>query len=245
MLNAVTTQKLEQLGLKGMLRTLGYQQQQPEMSKLSFEERLGMLVDAELSDRDNRKIDRLLKAAKLRHSDAALEAVNYKPGRNLDRGTLMTLANCTWIQQRQAVIFCGATGVGKSWLACALGKQACRQGYSVLYITSNHLFEEMRVAIGDGTIGKLKRSLSRIELLIIDDFGIGGIDVGLGPYLLEVIDMQSAVGALLITSQFPSEAWYDLFNDTTVADAVLDRIVHRSHVIKLEGDSLRKKHPAS
>jgi DNA replication protein DnaC len=243
MLNAATTQKLDQLGLKGMLRTLEYQQQQPEICKLSFEERFGMLVDTELSDRDNRKIDRLLKAAKLRHSDAALEAVNYKAGRNLDRSVLMTLANCNWIQQRQAVIFCGATGVGKSWLACALGKQACRQGYSVLYITANHLFEEMRVAIGDGTIGKLKRSLSRIELLIIDDFGIGGIDVGLGPYLLEVIDMQSAVGALLITSQFPSEQWYDLFNDTTVADAVLDRIVHRSHVIKLEGDSLRKKQP--
>lgn len=241
MLNAITTQKLEQLGLKGMLRTLEYQQQQPEISKLCFEERLGMLVDAELSDRDNRKIDRLLKAAKLRHFDATLEAVNYKAGRNLDRSVLMSLANCTWIQQRQAVIFSGATGVGKSWLACALGKQACRQGYSVLYITANHLFEEMRVAIGNGTIGKLKRSLCRIELLIIDDFGIGGIDVSLGPYLLEVIDMQSAVGGLLITSQFPSGQWYDLFNDTTVADAVLDRIVHRSHVIKLEGDSLRKK----
>lgn len=241
MLNAVTTQKLEQLGLKGMLRTLEYQLKQPEISKLCFEERLGMLVDAEISDRDNRRIDRLLKAAKLRHSDAALEAVNYKPGRNLDRGLLMTLASCTWIQQRQAVIFSGATGVGKSWLACAFGKQACRQGYSVLYITANHLFEEMRVAIGDGTIGKLKRSLSRLELLIIDDFGIGGIDVSLGPYLLEVIDMQSAVGALLITSQFPSEQWYDLFNDTTVADAVLDRIVHRSHIIKLEGDSQRKR----
>lgn len=241
MLNPITTQKLEQLGLKGMLRTLEYQQQQPEISKLCFEERLGMLVDAELSDRDNRKIDRLLKAAKLRHFDATLEAVNYKAGRNLDRSVLMSLANCTWIQQRQAVIFSGATGVGKSWLACALGKQACRQGYSVLYITANHLFEEMRVAIGNGTIGKLKRSLCRIELLIIDDFGIGGIDVSLGPYLLEVIDMQSAVGGLLITSQFPSGQWYDLFNDTTVADAVLDRIVHRSHVIKLEGDSLRKK----
>ncbi len=243
MLNVLTTQKLDQLGLKGMLRTLEYQQRQPEISKLSFEERLGMLVDAELSDRDNRKIDRLLKAAKLRHSDAALEAVNYKADRNLDRGELMTLANCTWIQQRQAVIFSGATGVGKSWLACALGKQACRQGYSVLYITANHLFEEMRVAIGDGSIGKLKRSLSRTGLLIIDDFGIGGIDVSLGPCFLEVVDMQSAVGALLITSQFPSEQWYDLFNDTTVADAVLDRILHRSHVIKLEGDSLRKKQP--
>ena len=241
MLNQLTTQKLEQLGLKGMLRTLLLQQKQPEARKLSFEERLGMLVDAELSDRDTRRVERLLKAAKLRHGSATLESVDYRPDRNLDHGLLAGLANCDWILKRQALILNGATGVGKSWLACALGKQACRNGHSTYYITATQLFDDMRMAIAAGTIAKLKRTLSRYELLIIDDLGIGGIDVHLGPYLLEIIDLQSAGGALLITSQYPSEQWYDLFNDTTVADAVLDRIVHRAHLVKLEGESLRKQ----
>ncbi|XZG69047.1 IS21-like element helper ATPase IstB [Chitinibacteraceae bacterium HSL-7] len=241
MLNPLTTEKLEQLSLHGMLRALQTQQQQPDATRLSFEERFGMLVDAELSHRDTRRIERLLKAAKLRHGSAALEAVDYRPGRNLDQALLMSLASCNWIAQRQSLILNGATGVGKSWLACALGKQACRNGYTTTYITATQLFDDLRAALATGTIGKLKRALSRVELLIIDDLGIGGIDVNLGPCLLEIIDLQSAVGGLLITSQYPSEQWYDLFNDTTVADAVLDRIVHRAHRIQLEGESLRKQ----
>lgn len=237
MLNPITAQKLEQLGLRGMLRAL---QQTKDTNKLSFDERFGMLVDIELSERETRRVDRLIKAAKLRHPRASLEEVEYKPSRKLDHATIMSLANCQWIQQRQAVILCGATGVGKSWLACALGKQACRNGFSTYYVTATQLFEDLRVALAAGTINKLKRSLSKIELLIIDDLGIGGIDVSLGPSLLEIIDLQSSVGALLVASQFPVERWYDLFNDSTVADAVLDRIVHRAHKINLAGESLRK-----
>ncbi len=240
MLSPITTQKLDRLGLRGMLRVL-QQTRATDANKLSFDERFGILLDAEITDRDGRRIERLVRAAKLRHTSAALEDVDYRPSRNLDHATFMSLANCQWIQQRQALILCGATGVGKSWLACALGKQACRNGLSTYYVTATQLFEDMRIALAAGTINKLKRSMSKIELLIIDDLGIGGIDVNLGPSLLEIIDLQSTAGALLITSQFPVESWYDLFNDSTVADAVLDRIVHRAHKINLAGDSLRKR----
>lgn len=241
MLNQQTEQKLEQLGLRGMLRTLRLQQQQVDIGHLSFEERLGLLVDVELSDRDTRRIDRLLKAAKFRHSDATLEGIRYLPGRNLEQSHIMSFANCNWITRRQALIFTGPTGVGKSWLACAMGKQACRNGFTALYITATQLFEDIRLAIAASTLGKLKRNLSRVDLLIIDDLGIGGIDVHLGPALLDIVDLQSASGGLIVTSQFPVERWYDLFNDTTVADAVLDRIVHRAHHVKLAGESLRKQ----
>lgn len=224
-----------------MAHTLQIQMSDAKIGKLSFDERLGMLVDAELSDRDGRRIERLLKAAKLRYSSAAVEDIEYRPGRKINQSMVMSLINCEWIRQRQSLILNGGTGLGKSWLACSIGKQACRNGYSVYYVTATQLFEDMRLALATGSISKLKRSISKIELLIIDDFGIGGIDIALGPYLLEIIDLQSVSGALLITSQYPSDRWYDLFNDTTIADAVLDRIVHRSHVIKLEGESMRKQ----
>lgn len=240
MLNQLTQQKLDQLGLKGMLRAYQIQQRQPEADALSFDERLGLLIDAETSDRDTRRIERLLKLAKLRQGNASLEDVIYRPERKLDRGQLMALADCNWIRQRHALILTGPTGAGKSWLACALGRQACRNGHSTYYVTATQLFDDLRLAQGNGTLGKIKRQLIKTELLILDDLGIGGIDVHLGPTLLEIIDQQSAQGALLITSQFPSERWYDLFNDPTVADAVLDRIVHRARFIKLEGESMRK-----
>lgn len=240
MLNQQTLQKLDALGLRGMSHAYATQLDQPAVQGLTFDERLGLLVDAETTSRDTRRIERLLKAARFRHNNASLEDVSYKPSRKLERSQIMSLADCAWIHKRQSLIITGATGAGKSWLGCALGRQACRNGLSVYYTTATQLFEDMRRAIAEGTILRLRRSLVKLDLLIIDDLGIGGIDVHLGPNLLEIIDQQSAVGALMITSQFPHTDWFDLFNDTTVADAVLDRIVHRAHFIKLEGDSMRK-----
>lgn len=240
MLNNITMDKLHEFGLKGMSRALALQQENPEAQRLSFEERLGLLLDAEATDRDTRRIDRLLKAAKLRQSKACLEDIDYRPARQLDRATLMALTDCGWVKRRQALILTGATGSGKSWLACAFGKQACRNGFSVYYTTATQLFEDLLHAHADGSLPKLRRMLIKTELLIVDDLGIGGIDISLGPILLEIFDQQMAQGALLITSQFPSEKWYDLFNDPTVADAVLDRIVHRAHFIELKGESQRK-----
>ena len=240
MLNNLTHSKLHDLGLNGMARALALQLEQPQMSQLMFEERLGLLLDAEISSRDTRRIDRLLKAARLRQGGACLEDVDYRPARHLDRATVMALADCNWIHRRQNLILTGATGTGKSWLACAFGKQACRTGYTVNYTTATQLFEDLLSAQAEGALPKLRRKLIRTQLLIIDDLGIGGIDINIGPILLEIIDQQSAQGSLIITSQFPGSKWYDLFNDPTIADAILDRIVHRAHVIELKGESIRK-----
>jgi DNA replication protein DnaC len=240
MLNNLTVSNLHRLGLNGMARALTLQQEQPRVQKLSFEERFSMLLDAECNDRESRRIDRLLKAAKLRQSAACLEDVDYRPTRQLDQSMVMSLSDCAWIQRRQNLILTGATGTGKSWLACAFGRQACRNSYAVYYTTATQLFENLVIARAEGALPKLRRVLVKTQLLIIDDLGIGGIDNNLGPILLEIIDQQSSQGALLITSQFPTGKWYDLFNDPTVADAILDRIVHRAHFIELKGESMRK-----
>ncbi len=240
MLNNLTHSRLHELGLTGMARALDLQQEQPQMQKLSFDERFAILLDAEASERDARRIERLLKAAKLRQSSACLEDVDYRPARQIDQSIMMSLADCAWIQRRQNLILTGATGTGKSWLACAFGRQACRTGHAVYYTTATLLFENLVLAQADGSLPKLRRQLIRTNLLIIDDLGIGGIDNAIGPILLDIIDQQSSQGSLLITSQFPTGKWYDLFNDPTVADAILDRIVHRSHFIELKGESMRK-----
>ena len=240
MLNNLTHSRLHELGLTGMARALDLQQEQPQMQKLSFDERFAILLDAEASERDARRIERLLKVAKLRQSSACLEDVDYRPARQIDQSIMMSLADCAWIQRRQNLILTGATGTGKSWLACAFGRQACRTGHAVYYTTATLLFENLVLAQADGSLPKLRRQLIRTNLLIIDDLGIGGIDNAIGPILLDIIDQQSSQGSLLITSQFPTGKWYDLFNDPTVADAILDRIVHRSHFIELKGESMRK-----
>lgn len=240
MLNHQTTIQLQALGLHGMLRVLNRQLDEPQTQKLSFDERFAMLLDAEVNDRDGRKIERLLKSAKLRQPSACLEDIDYRASRGIDAAMVASLGDCAWIARRQNLALTGVTGTGKSWLACAFGKQACRSGYSVYFTTATLLFENLVTAQADGSLPKLRRQLVKTQLLIIDDFGIGGIDVHLGPILLDIIDQQSMQGSLLITSQFPPEKWYDLFNDPTVADAILDRIVHRAHFMSLKGESMRK-----
>lgn len=190
------------------------------------------MTDAENSERETRKIEGLLKAAKLRETEATLENIEFKATHGMDRNTVMDLGQCEWLARRQNVII---TGAGKTWLACALGNQACRLGTHTIYRTATKLFEDISLSYADDTIPKLRRQLIRAELLIIDDLGIGGIDAQLGPFLLEVIDQQSQNGSLLITSQYPQDKWYDLF-----ADAILDRIVHKSHTIELKGESMRR-----
>lgn len=240
MLTNQTKQHLLQLGLKGMQSAFEIQQQQPEIQRLSFEDRFGMLVDAEVNDRDSRKIERIKRSAKLRQNRACIEDIDYHPSRKLDQSLIMTLANCSWIDRHQNLIITGATGTGKSWMTCAIADQACRKKYSTYYTTATQLFEDLSRAQVDGTMVKLRRMLVRTQLLIIDDLGIGGIDNSLGPVLLDIIDLQSQNGALLIASQYPTKKWYDLFNDPTIADAILDRIVHQAHIIQLHGESLRK-----
>ncbi|GAC1604873.1 MAG: IS21-like element ISFK1 family helper ATPase IstB [Aquirhabdus sp.] len=241
MLNTITKDKLTTLGLKGMARVLDLHIHQPEIQKLSFEERFGLLLDAECNDRDQRRFERFLMAARLRYTGATLEDIDYHAERQLERRLITNLVDCEWIKRRQNLIITGATGTGKSWIGCAFGVQACRLGYSTYYTSSNQLFEDLSLALADGTLPRLRRKLIKVELLIIDDFGLGGIDPALGPSLLEIIDQQSKHGALLLTSQFPTAQWHTMFADPTIADAILDRIVHRAHILELAGESMRKR----
>lgn len=241
MLNEITFQKLEHLKLNGMLRALKNQLETPAFSDLTFEERLGMLIDTEFSDRENKKIGSLVKNASLRHLEAAVEQVIYTPERNIEKSQFVSLSACNWIRQKKSVIISGPSGAGKSWLACALGRQACRNGFKTYFTTATQLYDKMQVAIADQSIIKFKSKISKYELLIIDDFGLGGISANLAPTLLDMIDQQSINGAIIFTSQIPPDNWYDLFTDPTIADAFLDRILHRSTYLYPKGESLRKR----
>lgn len=238
--HSMTSQMLGQLGLHGMADALERQQSDPSFATMPFEQRLGLLVEHELRDKENRKVERLLKKAKLRYSQAVLEDMDYRSGRGLDPLQIQTLATGDWMRHKQNLILTGATGTGKSWLACAFGQQACRQGIGTLYMTATRLFEELANSQADGSLPKLRRQLVTTPLLIIDDLGIGGINPQLGPALLDILDHQSMIGSLILTSQYPPSAWYDLFGDPTIADAILDRIVHRAHPLELKGESMRK-----
>lgn len=235
-----TSHRLIELGLQGMAEAYERQLSQPQLQHEPFEVRLGLMLDAEHSLREARKVQRLIKAARLRESQAILEDIDFKASRGLERSVVMSLGECEWLRRRQNLILTGATGTGKTWLACAFANQACRQGFTTSYRTATQLFEDILLSQADNTLPKLRRQLIRTQLLIIDDLGIGGISAQLGPSLLEIIDQQSRNGSLLITSQYPQEKWYELFEDSTIADAVLDRIIHKSHTIPLKGESMRK-----
>lgn len=233
-------QGLQQLRLLGMVNELARQSKDRSIQESSFSNRLGLLIEAEITSKDNRRINSLLKRAKLRYTQATLEDVIYKPDRNLERLQINSLASCEWIKHRHNVILTGATGTGKSWLACALATQACRHGLSVLYTTATSMFDNIRLSQADGTILKLKRGLTRHNLLMIDDLGMGGIPSDLEHVLLEILDQQSVTGSVIITSQYPYKAWHELFHEPTVADAILDRLIHGAYCLELEGESMRK-----
>lgn len=243
MTESVLQSKLVDLGLQGMARMLNVQLNQPKSMDRPYVDLLRQLVDTEWADRNTRKIARLTKDARFRYPSACIEDLDEHPSRKLDRSLVFSLADAGWIRRNQGLILLGATGTGKSWLACALGMQACRLGLSAYFTTAQQLFEDVRLATADGTLPKLRRKLTKVALLIVDDLGLGGIGTDVGPALLEIVDKQSAVGALLITSQYPVESWHSLFSDGTIADAILDRVVHRSHHIDLKGGSLRKRRP--
>lgn len=240
MLTHPTLDQLRTLKLDGMARALEEQRLMPACLDLSFEDRFGLLVDRECHWRDNRRLERLLRAAKLKHAQACLEDVHYSPGRGIDKRLIATLSNGDWIRQGQSLLLTGATGVGKTWLACALGQHACRQGFSVLYQRVPRLSESLRIAHADGSFGRLLAQLARIDVLILDDWGLTPLDQAARHDLLEVIDDRASNKPIVITSQLPVDHWHAWLNDPTVADAILDRLVHRAHRISLKGESRRK-----
>lgn len=235
----LTMEQLRQLRLTGMLSGLEHQLSQPVYSDLPFEQRFGQLVDAETSERDSQRLKRLLRNARLK-VQAEPEAIDYRPGRGLDRATFADLLTCGWIERRQNLLVTGQTGTGKTWLACALGMQACRKGLPVGYKRVGRLLEEMEIAHADGSLGKLRAQLAKLQLLILDDFGLIPLNTRGRADLLEVLDDRVGAGATIVAGQMPVKEWHGFINDPALADAILDRLIHSSHKLALRGESMRK-----
>ena len=240
MTHAHTLQQLHHLRLNGMADALQVQLDQPNTYEaLGFGERLSLLVNNEATCRDNRKITRLLKQAKLRLSAHPAD-IDYGARRGLHKDTIAQLLQLDWVRQHRNLLIEGPTGTGKTFLACALGQYACEHGLSVRYYRATRLFESLTLAHGDGSFGKLLTQLAKTDLLIIDDWGLEVLGQRQRNDLLEIIEDRHGRGATLITSQLPSPHWHEAIGEPTLADAILDRLLHNAHKIQLKGESMRK-----
>lgn len=240
MLKQQTIDHLHTLRLPAMADAYHRLAQDPETEGLTFDERLGLLVDAEWISRQNRKLAKLLREAKLR-LPACPEDVDLQTPRGLDRSLLRTLWEGHWVAHHHHVIVTGPTGVGKTHFVCALGQAACRQGYRVRYLRLPRLLDDLHMARGDGRYGNLLNQLMKTDLLILDDWGLAPLTSGQGRELLEILDDRTGLRATCIASQLPFELWHEQMPDPTVADAVMDRILHRAHRIIMRGESMRTK----
>jgi DNA replication protein DnaC len=240
MLTEPTMTKLRALRLDAFAAAWGEQQSNPELGQLSFDERLGLLVDAECLARENKRLARLLKEAKLRLGQACVEDIDYPPRRELDKAQIRQLATCRWVHEQQNVIVTGPTGVGKTFVACALAQQACRKGFSALYRRSSRLFDELALARADGSYVRVLAKLARIDVLVIDDWGITAAGEQERRDFLEVLEDRYGQKSTIMTSQLPPKTWHQHLADETLADAILDRILHNAHRIVLKGPSRRK-----
>jgi DNA replication protein DnaC len=240
MLAQQTLQTMQLLGLRGMAAAYRAQLADPEAQALPFDDRLGILVDREWAERQNRQLARRLREARLRLSSACLEDIDYGPARGLDRSLLRTLAEGQWIREHRALLLTGPTGVGKTYLACALANAACRQGFRARYYRASQLVSDLALARADGSRPKLLAKLARIDLLVIDDWGLAALTPTEARDLLDLLDDRCGLRSTLVASQLPVDRWHALLPDPTVADAVLDRLVHGAYRLELRGESMRK-----
>ncbi len=238
MLTNATVEKMTALRLPALAEAFQAQLTRPEFAELQFEERVGLLIDAEWTAREQRTQRRRLKAARLRHQ-ACLEDINWTAARGLDRSVILSLGTCGFIRDRRNLLITGSTGLGKSYLACAFADRACRSGFSAVYIRAPRLYQDLAVSRADGSYGRLLQKLTRTDLLVIDDWGLAPLKETERRDLLEVVEDRHQRASTLITSQLPVKAWYDAIADPTLADAICDRLIPGSHKIHMKGPSMR------
>lgn len=239
MLMTQTIAKLNCLRLHAMARALEQQFNNPTLQEMSFDERFSMLVDHESQARETRRVQRLLKNAKLKASDATLEGIDFRASRGLDKAKMTSLMSCDWIRKGQNLILTGPTGAGKTWLGCAFANEAVRLGMPVLYYRLTYLLEELEIAREDNTLVEMRARLAKAKLLVLDDWGLAPLTAQGRQDLFELIDDRSKLSTV-ITAQLPVSEWHGYIGDPTIADAILDRLVHSAHTIALTGDSMRK-----
>lgn len=239
MLTAPTLEHLQALKLDAMAAAWTAQQQQADLTALAFDERFGLLVEAEWGARENRRLVRALHDAKLKLSQACIEAIDYPARRELDKAVIRQLATCRWVAEHHNVILVGATGVGKSFIGCALAHPACRKGYRAGYRRASRLYHELTLARADGTYLRLLGKLARLDVLLIDDWGLAPDQERRD--LLEILEDRYGTRSTIITSQLPPAQWHDYLADATLADAICDRLLHNAHRLVLKGPSRRKE----
>ncbi|MBO9484463.1 IS21-like element helper ATPase IstB [Salinisphaera sp. G21_0] len=235
-----TLEKLQTLKLSGMYEALNEQLNSPDIEQMSFDERLGLMVDREVTVRDNRRLKTRLKNARLRQH-ACMEDIDFRHPRGLKREQFQQLLGSGWIKDHQNVIITGPTGVGKTWLACALAQKACRDGYTVQYQRLPRLLQDLSLARADGRYLKIMTTVAKTDLLLLDDWGLAPLNESQRRDLLELFEDRHNLKSTLITSQMPVDHWHELIGDPTLADAILDRLIHNAHRVPLKGESLRKK----
>jgi len=240
MMHHPTLDKLQKLKLTGMLSALQEQESVPDIRTLPFEERLGLMVDREMTERENRRMQTRLRMAKLKQN-SAMENIDFKTARGLDRSVIMKLADCEWVKEHMNVLITGATGLGKTYLACALANKACREGYSSYYIRLTRLFQELDIGRADGRYAKMMRQFAKADVLIMDEWGLSSLTDQHRRDLLEILDDRYKLRATIIASQLPVSNWHEAIGDPTLADAILDRIVHNAYKINLSGKTMRKE----
>lgn len=241
MLTQQTIQKLHVMKLTGMAEAFQEQSMQPDMDRLSFDERFGLIVDRQWTWKEDCRMRRYLRNAKLK-LNACVEDIDYRSSRGLDQSVIMKLISCDWIRKNQNIIITGPTGAGKTFIACALANKACREGYRSFYIRSPKFSYQMSLARGDGSYARVINKLSKANVLVIDDLGLAPMTDQERRDLLEVIEERHGHASTVVVSQLPMDHWHEQIGDPTIADAILDRLIHNAHKINLKGGSLRKKY---